>query len=115
MNSYQEQIDAKLKLAEDLIGAPLSEAERKEFQSYTVDSIVGVKLIRSIDSEELKACLKDKAKGEALRQRIGGRGTNPSWVVSMIAETLYTRNEIDEQKLDALMEWGELGSVEIPL
>lgn len=110
--SYQEQIDAKLAEAERILGAPLTERERKEFASYTVGSIVGVKLIRSMDSEALKIALTDKAKGEALRQQVG-TGTNPSWVVSIIAETLYMRHEIDETKLDYIMEYGELGEVKI--
>jgi len=103
MNSYQEQIDAKLKLAEDLIGAPLSEAERKEFQSYTVDSIVGVMMLRSLTNDELKAALKDKAKHEELRQRVG-KGTNPSWVTGQVAEVLYMRGEISTETFDAINE-----------
>ena len=112
--NYQEQIDAKLAEAEKILGAPLTERERKEFGSYTVSSIVGVKLIRSLDTTALIAALKDKEKGEALRQQVG-TGTNPSWVVSIIAETLYMRMEIDETILDYLMEHGYLGEVKIDL
>jgi hypothetical protein len=112
--SYQEQIDAKLAEAEKIIGTPLTERERREFHSYTVGAIVGIKLIRSIDSEALKAALTDPAKGEALRQQIGV-GTNPLWVVSITAETLYMRHEIDGAKLDYLMAHGNLGEVKIEL
>jgi len=112
--NYQEQIDAKLAEAEKILGAPLTERERKEFQSYTVGAIIGVKLIRSMSTDELKAALTDSAKGEALRQQVGG-GTNPSWVVSIVAETLYFRHEIDETKLDYLMEYGDLGRISIEL
>jgi hypothetical protein len=114
MNNYQEQIDAKLAEAEKILGAPLTERERKEFGAYTVSSIVGVKHIRSLDSAALIAALTDKTMGEALRRRIGD-GTNPSWVVSIIAETLYMRLEIDETVLDYLMEHGDLGEVKIDL
>jgi hypothetical protein len=109
--NYQEQIDAKLAEAEKILGAPLTDREKKEFGSYTVGAIVGVKLIRSLDSNTLNAALTDKEKGEALRQQIGA-DTNPSWVVSIIAETLYMRHEIDEMRLDFLMEYGILGEVE---
>lgn len=112
--NYQEQIDAKLAEAEKILSAPLTERERKEFGSCTVGAIVGVKLIRSMDSDALKAALTDKAKGEALRQQVG-KDTNPSWVVGILAETLYLRNEIDEIKLDYLNEYGYLGEVKIDL
>jgi hypothetical protein len=114
--SYQEQIDAKLAEADlALIEASLpilTERERKEFSSYTVGSIVGVKRIRSMNTDALKAALTDKTQGEALRQQVGA-DTNPSWVVGTIAETLYMRHAIDEIKLDYIMEYGELGKVEI--
>lgn len=108
--SYQEQIDAKLAEAEKILGTSLTERERKEFQSYAVSAIVGVKLIRSKSTEELKDALSNKTTGEALRQQIG-KDTNPSWVVSIAAETLYMRDEIDEIRLDYIMEYGNLGEV----
>jgi len=111
MNSYQEQIDAKLKLAEDLIGTPLTDKERREFQSHTVGAIVGIKMIRAMSADDLKAALKDKTKHEELRQKVGA-GTNPSWVTGQVAEALYMSGEIDEKKFDAINEYDGL---EIPL
>jgi hypothetical protein len=114
MDNYQEQINAKMAEAEKILGAPLTEREKDEFKYHTVGAIVGIKHIRSLDSDALKAVLTDKTMGEALRRRIGS-GTNPSWVVSIVAETLYFRHEIDEIKLDYLMEHGYLGEVKIDL
>lgn len=94
---------AKFTEAEALLGAPLTEKERKEFQYHTVGAIVGIKLIRSLDSDELKDTLRDKVKFEALRQRVGA-GTNPSWVTGQLAETLYMRDEISEKTFDAINE-----------
>jgi hypothetical protein len=98
--------------AERILGAPLTERERKEFASYTAGSIVGIKLIRSLSTEALKKALSDEVSGETLRLQVG-KDTNPSWVVSIIAETLYMRHELDEIKFDYIMEYGELGKVEI--
>jgi hypothetical protein len=111
---YKARIDAVMAEAEASLGEPLTERERKEFESYTASSIVGVKRIRAMSNDELKTALTDKTAGETLR-RLVGANTNPSWVVSIVAETLYMRHEIDETKLDYLMEHGYLGEVKIDL
>jgi hypothetical protein len=105
--NYQEEIDTKLAQAEAALGAPLTEKERKRFQSYTVGAILGVKLIESLSSEELKDALRDKDKHEALRQRVG-KGTNPSWVTGQVAEALWQRNEITDHQFDFINENGGL-------
>lgn len=109
--NYQETIDVKLAEAEKLIGVPLTDKEKKEFQYHTVGAIVGIKMIRAMSADDLKAALKDKAKHEELRQRVGA-GTNPTWVTGQVAEALYMSGEIGEKVFDAI---NEFDGLEIPL
>jgi hypothetical protein len=100
-------MSTNIEQAESALGAPLTEEERKEFQSYTVGSILGVKLIRSLAVEELKDSLRDKDKHEALRKRVGA-GTNPSWVTGQVAEELWRRDEITDKQVDFINEFDGL-------
>jgi hypothetical protein len=100
-------VSTPIEQAEAALGAPLTEKERKEFQSYTVGSILGVKLIRTLTVEELKDALRDKDKHEALRKRVG-LNTNPSWVTGQVAEELWRRNEITDKQMDFINEFDGL-------
>ena len=56
-----------------------------------------------MSADDLKAALRDKAKHEELRQKVGA-GTNPSWVTGQVAEALYMSGEISAETFDAINE-----------
>lgn len=81
----------------------ITSEDRSEFCSYTDDTIIGIKTIRAIPDEQLKALPDDKAELERLRTYLGEE-TNPSWVLARVAEELYNRGLIDTVEFDKLIQ-----------
>ncbi len=77
----------------------VTSASRKGYPNHTDGAIRGIQLVSGLSTDELTAALGDGAKQEVLRLKLGEK-TNPNWLHNRIAEELYGRREIDEEKLD---------------
>ena len=77
----------------------VTNTSRKGYPHHTDGAIRGIQLVSGLSTDELTAALGDGAKQEVLRLKLGEK-TNPNWLHNRIAEELYSRGEIDEEKLD---------------
>lgn len=79
----------------------ISLAERNgEFKYYTFSAIYGIKLIQTFSDDVLFKLMEEKEPEFTAVSRQIGPKTNPSWITTRAAETLYERGVIDERKLD---------------
>ncbi len=84
--------------------------DRQRYRNYTDGSIQGIKFVESIPSERLLKAATFDSDGYFDHDNLifieiladFDPKTNPSWLASRIAETLYMREEIDVEKFDRL-------------
>lgn len=82
----------------------ITEADRQEFPHHTDESIQGIKLIRSLQTETLRCALEQDSEQFKAILVLLGEQTNKSWVTVRIADELYERNAIDEKQYDSIHE-----------
>lgn len=77
--------------------------DRIKYPSHTDSAILGIKLIGGLDDKVLLAIMDDDNNDYFVAIRtLMGTDTNPNWITARVAEELYDRDLIDEQRLDEL-------------
>ena len=86
----------------------ITKEDRIKYSYHTDESILGIKLIGGLrDLVLLKIVEKevyfydDKAYLSSILTLMG-EGSNPNWITAQVAEELYNRDLIDEEKLNQL-------------
>jgi len=80
----------------------ITKEDRIKYQNHTDGSILGIKLIGGLrDLVLLKIAADDKAYLFSILTLMG-EDTNPNWITAQVAEELYNRDLIDEEKLNQL-------------
>lgn len=72
-----------------------------EYKYYTLESIAGIRLIKSLTDAELRACKRNTATFRSIHA-VMGFSTNPTWIKNRACEELYNRNLIDHEELHIL-------------
>lgn len=73
--------------------------KRKDYSSYTKESVDGINKIKKTNSITLQLAAEDKKAFKRFQKRFPS-SFNPSWIQARICETLYDRNIYDEKEFD---------------
>jgi len=79
--------------------------DKIKYPNHADGAILGIKLIGGLDDEVLLLVANKDESWEDYFEAINflmGSGTNPNWITARVAEELYDRDLIDEQRLDEL-------------
>lgn len=72
-----------------------------EFKYHTLGAIAGIKLIKSLEDKELRACMRFTKTFFAINSAIGPN-TNYNWTKGQAASEMYDRDLIDHEELHML-------------
>ncbi len=82
----------------------ITNEDRDRFPHHTDSAILGIKVIERLSDEHLFQISEgDGIKLQGLKLLIG-EDKNPRWILARVAEQLYDRDLIDEQRFDRLTE-----------